>query len=403
MFRSVPRVWLAFDIVGAVLGLIVTAPMGLSLVVGEPSPWIGGGLALVIHVVLAVVMWSAAAIARLSPSLALIIAWIAAVAQMACGYLPAPFDIAVFAVVFATAAWGSRHVLWLGGASAVGGGLIAGVYVALLQRDQLIQDAGTVWRTLTFGGLIAAVCVLSLVLAWGAGVLWRLIARGRLTREAQVRAEALAAAEQERVRIARDMHDVVAHSLAVVIAQADGARYAAAADPDQATRALTTIAQTSRAALSDVRMLLTQLRHSQGDGPQPTLADLEELYAQMRAAGLDPRVTVDPTPPGEPPAAIQLAVYRILQEALTNALRHGAGGAEVRLSWWPDRVELIVDNLVRVAAADRAAEATGARTTGGHGIVGMRERAQLVGGTLAAERMGERFVVRAALPIGGAA
>lgn len=108
-----------------------------------------------------------------------------------------------------------------------------------------------------------------------------------------------------------------------MIAQADGARYAAVSDPGVATQALGTISTTARAALADVRLLLGQLRHSQLDGPQPTLADLEQLYAQVRAAGVDLRVDVDPAPPGIPPAAVQLAVYRVLQEALTNALRHG--------------------------------------------------------------------------------
>ena len=166
--------------------------------------------------------------------------------------------------------------------------------------------------------------------------------RARENRDAQRRAEDDKVAEQERVRIARDMHDVVAHSLAVVIAQADGARYASASDPAAATAALGTISSTARSALADVRLLLTQLRHSQGDGPQPTLADLEELYAHVRAAGVELRVDVDPAPQRRPPAAVQLAVYRILQEALTNAMRHGDGRVEVRLAWRPDRVGLEV-------------------------------------------------------------
>ena len=191
------------------------------------------------------------------------------------------------------------------------------------------------------------VSILALGFAWVCGLLWRVVLRGRRTRSAQLQAESLAAEEQERVRIARDMHDVVAHSLAVVIAQADGARYAAAARPEMATEALGTIAQTARGALSDVRLLLTQLRHRQGDGPQPTLADLETLFAQVRQAGIEPRITVDPTPPGEPPGAIQLAVYRILQEALTNAIRHGDGAVDVHLSWLPDRVDIDVRNADR--------------------------------------------------------
>jgi signal transduction histidine kinase len=96
-------------------------------------------------------------------------------------------------------------------------------------------------------------------------------------------------------------------------------------------------------------------------------------------------------PPGEPPAAIQLAVYRILQEALTNALRHGTGGVDVRLSWWADAVDVMVSNTV---------DASKTATSGGHGVIGMRERAQLVGGTLQAERHGDRFVVSTRLPIG---
>jgi signal transduction histidine kinase len=236
----------------------------------------------------------------------------------------------------------------------------------------------------------------ALMLSWTAGALVRTAIRARENRLAQQRAEADAIAEQERVRIARDMHDVVAHSLAVVIAQADGARYAAKADPDAATAALGTISTTARSALADVRLLLTQLRHSQADGPQPTLADLEELYAQVRAAGLELRVDVDPAPVAAPPAALQLAVYRILQEALTNALRHGTGPVDVRLSWHPDRVDLAVRNpLAATVPAD-------APPGGRHGLIGMRERAQLVGGSLEAGEEAGAFIVRARLPIGGA-
>ena len=227
----------------------------------------------------------------------------------------------------------------------------------------------------------------ALLLAWTAGALVRTALRAQENRVAQQRAEAEAVAEQERVRIARDMHDVVAHSLAVVVAQADGARYAAASDPSVATDALGTISTTARAALSDVRLLLTQLRHSEGDGPQPTLADLEQLYAQLRAAGVELVVDVDPAWPGTPPASIQLAVFRILQEALTNALRHGgAGPVDVRLAWHANRVAFEVRNALRpgVTAAqpqELESRATDERTRG-HGVIGMRERAQLVGGRL---------------------
>ena len=395
MIRSVPRLWLVLDIVGASLGLLITLPLTYVMSTSSLSAWLGDGiLPAVMLAVIATAMWGAAAISRLSPALALIVAWIAALLQMACGFSPNAGDLAIFAVLFATAAWGSTRLMWIGGASALGGGLIAGVYMSLTNEPGLAVDPATGLRLALVAALMGAVSVLALVMAWGTGLLWRLVLRGRQTREAQVRAEAVATVEQERVRIARDMHDVVAHSLAVVIAQADGARYAAAAEPAQATAALATIAQTARAALSDVRLLLAQLRHREGQGPQPMLADLEALYTQVRAAGIEPRVTVDPMPPGEPPAAIQLAVYRILQEALTNAIRHGEGGVDVRLSWRADHVEITVSNGVEGAHAP---------APGGHGLIGMRERAQLAGGTLAAEREGRLFVVRAMLPVGAPA
>ncbi|MFY9713125.1 MAG: histidine kinase [Microbacterium sp.] len=392
MIRPLQPHQLVLDVVGALIGLLFTLPLSFVILTTSLSVWIADpSLEAAHHIVVALIMWGAAAIARLSPPLALAAAWVGAILQMAGGMWPSPVNLAVLMVLFATSAWGSRRVLWLGGASALVGGVIAGLYVALVQQDSFIVDSSYPVRALAFGSLVAAVVLLSLAMSWGGGLLWRIVVKGRRTREAQLRAETAAAEEQERVRIARDMHDIVAHSLAVVIAQADGARYAAAVRPELAQEALGTIAQTARGALSDVRMLLTQLRHRQGDGPQPTLADLEVLLAQVRQAGVEPRVTVDPMPPGEPPAAIQLAVYRILQEALTNAIRHGDGTVDVHLAWLPDRVDIQVRNTV---AGDRPA------SHGGHGIIGMRERAQLIGGNLQAERQGAQFVVRATLPIG---
>lgn len=395
MFRPVSRTWLIVDIVGAVLGFAVTTPLTFVFGTSGLSAWVPEGpLSTVAYVTVGVILWGAAAIARLSPTLALSVAWFGAVLQMSMGLPPAAYDLGIMVVLFATAAWGSRRLLWIGGISALGGGVLGGLYFGVVWSGELLTDAASALRAALIAALLASVFVLAMVMSWGAGLLWRVILNGRETQVARAQAEMLAAEEQERVRIARDMHDIVAHSLAVVIAQADGARYAAAAQPEIASEALGTIAQTARGALSDVRMLLTQLRHRQGDGPQPTLADLETLFAQVRQAGVEPRITVDPMPPGEPPGAIQLAVYRILQEALTNAIRHGDGTVSVHLAWLPDRVDLQVRNVIGHEAAP---------TAGGHGVIGMRERAQLVGGSLHAERHGEQFVVAASLPIGGSA
>ena len=388
MIRPLSRTALVLDIVGAALLFVVLTPM--SLVFYAPVPGGGSvGIAAAAMVVASVLMFGGVAIGRLAPGLALAAAWAGAIVQMLAGFGPLPIDFAILMVLYATSAWGTRRVLWWGFGSALLGGLVAALFMVFVSGVSFGSGSG--WEQVTTGTLLLALSAMALGFAWVCGLLWRVILRARRTRAAQLQAESLAVEEQERVRIARDMHDIVAHSLAVVIAQADGARYAAAVKPEMATEALGTIAQTARGALSDVRMLLTQLRHRQGDGPQPTLADLEALFAQVRQAGIEPRVTVDPMPPGEPPGAIQLAVYRILQEALTNAIRHGDGAVDVHLAWLSDRVDIDVRNTVsREAVVGQ----------GGHGVIGMRERAQLAGGSLQAERRGTQFVVHASLPIG---
>lgn len=395
MIRPLSRTSLILDIVGAFVlfavftpaSLVFYAPGTLTTTVAESA-----GVAMLL--IAALLQCSAVAVGRLAPGPALAVAWAGAVVQMAAGLGPLPINLAILGVLYATAAWGSTRVFWAGFASVFLGGIIAALYVGYINGGGGIGLGSTgIGSTIATVATLTILSILALGAPWLGGFGWRMVLRWRATREAQSRAELSAAEEQERVRIARDMHDVVAHSLAVIIAQSDGARYAAASDPKIATETLGTVSQTARAALSDVRMLLTQLRHRQGDGPQPTIADLEQLFEHVRKAGIEPRVTVDPMPPGEPPPAIQLAVYRILQEALTNVIRHGSGGVvDVRLAWMPDRVDIEVRNT--------AGEPAGTGHGGGHGIVGMIERAQLVGGTLTAQRVGADFVVRAMMPIG---
>ena len=397
MLRPLRPYQLATDVVVAVLFALVAVSwetsFGFSAYPGSGP----GGAAM------ALLFAAALGVRRLLPGASLGVAWLAAIVQMALLLAPRPANIAVFAVLYVTAAYGSRAVYWAGFGSAIlGAVVITGYLFAVLN--------GVTLATLPTAIAVLVAALFALLLSWTVGALVRAALRARDTRIAQQRAEAEAAAEQERVRIARDMHDVVAHSLAVVIAQADGARYAlaarsgnrdgvasgpaTAAETDPAVTALTTISTTARAALADVRLLLTQLRHSQAEGPQPQLADLDELYAQVRAAGVDLVIDIDPAPAGSPPPALQLAVYRILQEALTNALRHGDGGrVEVRQAWLADRVDIEVRN----------GRSGGAVAGGGHGLIGMRERAQLVGGRLDAGADGPDFAVRAALPAGAAA
>ncbi|MEV5070988.1 sensor histidine kinase [Microbacterium sp. LMI12-1-1.1] len=397
MFRRLKTYQLVTDVSVALVFLLVAWPVEAVTATGAfgVEYLIGSDGHTVFGLLIAGIFSAALAVRRLSPALALGLAWLGAAAQIGLGRPPSFSDVAIFAVLYATAAYGVRPVYWAGFVSAIVGALVITVY---LFAGPVFAGGGLSWQTLPIALVTLVAAAFALGLSWTIGALVRTAVRARENREAQQRAEAETVAEQERVRIARDMHDVVAHSLAVVIAQADGARYAAAADPAVATDALATISSTARSALADVRLLLGQLRHRQGDGPQPTIADLEELYAQVRAAGVELRVDVDPAPQrssaeGEPAAAVQLAVYRILQEALTNALRHGAPGGpvDVRLAWLPDRVELDVRNpIVPGTQPGRF----------GHGLIGMRERAQLAGGRLdAADEFGA-FTVRAHIPIG---
>ncbi|MDD7927951.1 sensor histidine kinase [Microbacterium thalli] len=398
MIRPLQRYQIVTDVAVAAAFAVVMLLFTWGGVIGVGIP--NDRVSAIIAVLLVGPFSAALALRRISPPLALALAWVGAILQMLAQLPPLPVDIAIFAVLYTCAAYGTNRVFWLGFASSIAGALAITVYLlvptALYSVDAIGGDLAYLLIT---GTVLIIASVFGLLLAWTVGALVRVGMRARGTAEAQRRAETRARAEFERNRIARDMHDVVAHSLAVVIAQADGARYAAAADPDAAAASLQTISTTARSALSDVRMLLTQLRHSEGEGPQPTVAELEVLYAQVRAAGLDLRVDVDPVPPGEPPAAVQIAVYRILQEALTNAMRHGAGGTvDVSLAWLPDRVEVRVSNPLPPASA-----IAGGTPSGGYGLVGMRERAQLIGGHLEVGPVGDAFVVAATLPIGGPA
>lgn len=395
VFRPLTRLQIVADTtIASVFGLtmmLFTLPMAMS--VGMIDTPIKVLSALLLTLVFSIVL----GLRRYAPGLALGVAWIAAIVQMLSQLPPLPANLAILGVLYTCAAYGSTRLFWIAFGSSIAGALAITVYLLIPSLTNVFISPGETLAGYVFaGGALFLSSVLGLMLSWTVGALVRVGVTARASAEARRRAEERAASEFERNRIARDMHDVVAHSLAVVIAQADGARYAVAASPDAATDALQTISTTARSALSDVRMLLTQLRHSQAAGPQPTVADLEALYAQVRAAGVELRVDVDPVPPGEPPAAVQLAVYRILQEALTNALRHGgAGGVDVSLAWLADRVELRVRNAVT--------DADPAPPSGGHGLIGMRERAQLIGGRLDAGAAAGVFTVSATLPIGVAA
>ncbi|HEU0248169.1 MAG TPA: histidine kinase [Gaiellaceae bacterium] len=218
----------------------------------------------------------------------------------------------------------------------------------------------------------------------------------RAEREAE-RERRLAAAE-ERTRIARDLHDSAGHAINVILVQAGAARLLQEQDLDRSREALETIEEVARETLGEIDQLVVALREDdfrEDTGgrvdPPPGLAALETLAERHRSAGLS--VSVRERGARRPlPPALDQASYRILQEALTNAARHGDGSAEVEISFEPSLLELGVINSIRPEQASSGA---------GHGLVGMRERAALLGGSLEAGASNGVFRVRARLPYGG--
>jgi signal transduction histidine kinase len=211
-------------------------------------------------------------------------------------------------------------------------------------------------------------------------------------REAE-RERRLAAAE-ERMRIARDLHDSAGHAISVILVQAGAARVLQERDPAGARTAIETVEEVARDTLGEIDQLVRALRDDLPPGevePPPGLAALDALAERSRASGLDVTVTVEGSRRPLSPAVDQ-AAYRILQEALTNAAWHGCGSADVAIEFAPSLLEIAVTNP---AAPDSLA-----RDGGGHGIVGMRERAQLLGGTLETAAENGSFRVRARLPYG---
>jgi len=254
-------------------------------------------------------------------------------------------------------------------------------------------------------GYEAAFLCGSVLLAWvlGDSVRWR---RGyyqaleerarRLERERDALAQVAAAAE--RARIAREMHDVVAHHVSVMVVQADGAAFALDGAPDRAREALGAISRTGRQALTEMRRLLGVLRTADAAPaelePMPGVGELNELVEQARSGGIWVELSIE----GEPrPLAggADLAAYRVVQEALTNARKHGGPGVQARVTL---RYE---PGALRIRVTDDGRGAAAVCDGAGHGLAGMRERVELYGGTVTAgPRLGGGFQVIADLPSG---
>ena len=318
--------------------------------------------------------------------------------QVALGIRPAATDVAILVLLYTLAAYTPRRTSVWGLAVC-----LAGSAVGILR-----------WISLTghgvLGWLIAGATLFAgpALLAWVLGDSMRYrrayyaSLEDRAARlEAERDAQAQIAAVAERARIARELHDVIAHNVSVMVVQADGASYALDADPGRAREALAAISATGRQALAEMRRLLGVLRREEEGGaferaPQPGIGELGELLDQARGAGLPVSFTVE----GEPqplPGGIALAAYRIVQESLTNTRKHAGpmASASVTLRYADTALMLAISD-------DGRGDPGGAAMPGttGHGLTGMRERVAACGGSVAAgPRPGGGFEVVATLPV----
>ena len=303
--------------------------------------------------------------------------------QVALGWGPVVL-FPVLLAIFNVAEYTDRTIVI--GATAVTG--VATIATLVIHHDQI--TTGTVVSRLVVIGLAVAV---ALYLRARADYINGLKERAeRLERERELLSQQ--AVGDERVRIARELHDVVAHNVSLMVVQAQA--LAATGPQDTQHETLGHVADLGREALSEMHRMLGVLRLQNGGAPelepQPGVRDLPTLIERTRQAGLDATLTVEGAP-RELPAAVDLSVYRIVQEALTNVVRHAhAGQATVTLEYSPDALELTV--------LDDGAGPNGAHGEGGHGLVGMRERVALFGGELETgpRSYGNGYRVRALIP-----
>ncbi|MDX3456294.1 sensor histidine kinase [Streptomyces sp. ME02-8801-2C] len=351
------------------------------------------------YAVVTVLLCLVIALRRRMPERMLVLAAVVGVAQLALDVEPLLADFALLVIAYTVAAsgprWASRFALI--------GGLCAAPLAQLRWPEEKSSTAGNLALVVFLAVPFALAWVLGDSLRTRRAYFAQLEERAaRLEKEREAQAKVAVAAE--RARIARELHDVVAHNVSVMVVQADGAAYVLDTAPDQAKKALETISGTGRQALAEMRRLLGVLRtgeHQEGGEyvPQPDVEQLDDLIEQCRTSGLpvDYKVEGNPRPL---PSGVELTAYRIVQEALTNTRKHGGPntGASVRLVYFDDGLGLLVEDDGKGAPHEHYEE--GGVDGQGHGLIGMRERVGMVGGTLdAGPRPGGGFRISALLPL----
>jgi signal transduction histidine kinase len=310
------------------------------------------------------------------PLTAVVVSIAAAAVYLARGHPYGPIFVGVVIALFGAVQAGRRRETWLLGAAGYGA-----FVVAELIDPRVNGDIGWLHWAVVAGWLIGVLAIAELV---------------RIRRE-QAADRARAALEEEqrlvserRLRVAQELHDVLAHNISLINVQASVALHLIDEEPDRVRPALTAIKDASHEALVGLRAALDTLRRGEGAprAPTPRLSDLDDLVAGVRASGLDVVVAGEGVP-APLPAAVEIAAYRIVQEALTNVTRHAhARGAVVRIGY---------DDGVDIEVTD---DGVGGPTVDGNGLRGMRERAAALGGTVeAGPRDAGGFRVAAHLPV----
>ncbi len=306
----------------------------------------------------------------------------------------APCCAAYALAVYGRRAGGSELAGTLRGTAAV---LVAALALAAAALAPGARGQPGAWNSFTLGVLVAASWVLGYALRTRRDYVAEL--RDRAARlEAEEGERAARAVVDERLRIARELHDVIGHSISLIAIQAEAAARSARSNPDAVPAFLSRISAVSRQALAEMRGVLAVLRPDDPAlsttgllSPQPGLEQVGELVASLRADGLETRLEAEPVnlPPG-----IALAVYRVVQESLTNVLKHAGAGAKAGVTI------VTSGGTVRVSVHDDGAGPSGRAASTAHGIVGMRERVAAYGGTLhTGARPGGGFEVEASIPL----
>ncbi|MGW4774732.1 sensor histidine kinase [Nocardia sp. NPDC004278] len=348
---------------------------------------------------LLIVSGPAVAVRHRWPLPVFVITALASLVYYGVGFPDGPTWLALFLALYTLAAYGDgRRSLRTAGV-----GIIVLAVFWLITSADIEPRAAIGWVYFRIGASVMSA-------ALGESVRSRRV----IAADAQERAElaertreevARARVDAERLRIAREVHDTVAHAIAIINVQAGVTAHVLDKKPEQARESLRTIEQTSSRALSEMRAVLGVLRgddNDDGRAPYPGLGQVHELVIRARDAGLD--ITVGENLPAELPSAVGYAAYRILQESITNVIRHvGPTRVTIALDHDIDAVQIRVTDAGRPASADPHPHAqfpTGAGSAVGRGILGMRERCQLLGGELDARpRTGGGFEVTARLPL----